>query len=131
MNIRPSLIANPQSAELAQPRQRPLNHPPIENQPAPMLCGAFGQDRPNPEQSQRLTMRFRVIDTVSQNSIRLAPRTSSLATNHWNGRDQGQQLGHNVELTRFSGHPHAWGDYPREGSSHAEGKSTLPSRVQT
>jgi hypothetical protein len=93
MNVRPPLIANSQPAELVQPGQRPFHYPPIDSRPAPMLGGAFSQDWLNPEPVQHLTMRLRVIGPVSLNSIRLAPRTSSLATNQRNRRHQGQQLG--------------------------------------
>jgi hypothetical protein len=34
MNVRSSLIANPQPAELVQPGQRPLHHPSVDPQPS-------------------------------------------------------------------------------------------------
>ncbi len=98
MDVRPSLIANAQPAELVQPCKRPLNYPPMDAQPTAMLCEALGKDRYDSKRAQCLTMRFRVISTVSLNLLRPATWASSLATNWGNSLNQGHQLGHIVTV---------------------------------
>ncbi len=38
MDVRSPFVAHPQSAELPEPGQRPLNDPPVHAQPATMLA---------------------------------------------------------------------------------------------
>ena len=45
MDVRSALVAHPQSAELTEPGQRPLNDPAVHAQPAAMLCTPSGDHR--------------------------------------------------------------------------------------
>lgn len=98
MDVRPTLISNAQPAELVQPRQRPLDHPPMGAQPTSMLCEASSKDRPNPKQAQTPPMRLRIISAVSLDSVWSASRASPLTTNWGNSLNQRQQLGHIVTV---------------------------------
>jgi hypothetical protein len=67
MNVGSPFIANPQPSELVQSCQGSLHHPPMDAQATPVLGKAFGQDRLDPQRSQRLPVGFRVISSVSLN----------------------------------------------------------------
>ena len=43
MDVRSPFVAHPQSAELPEPGQRPLNDPPVHAQPAAMLLHPVGR----------------------------------------------------------------------------------------
>ena len=94
MNVGSSLIANPQSAELVQPSQSSLHHPPVDAQAAPVLGQPLGQDWPDPQPTQSPAVGFRVIGSVSLNLIRPPAGTSPLPPKRRNGLHQGEQLGH-------------------------------------
>ncbi len=81
MNVGSPLVANSQPSELVQPCQGSLHHPPIETQATPVLGKALGQDRLDPQRSQRPPVRFRVISSVSQNLVWSPAWTSSLTPN--------------------------------------------------
>ena len=92
MSVGSPFIANPQPSELVQPCQGSLHYPPMDAQATPVLGKAFGQDRLDPQRSQRLPVGFRVISSVSLNLVWSPAWTSYLAPNGRNGFHQGQQL---------------------------------------
>ena len=99
MNVGPPLVADAQPAELMQPSQGSLNHPTIDSEAAAVLGEALGQDRLDPQRVQCLSVRFRVISSVSLNLVRSPTRAASPAPNWWNGLHQGQQLGHVMTIS--------------------------------
>ena len=99
MNVGSPLIANAQPAELVQPCQGSLHHPPMDAEATPVLGKALGQDRLDPEGPQRAPVRFRVISSVSLNLGWSPAWASSLAPNGRNGLHQGQQLGHIMTIS--------------------------------
>ncbi len=99
MNVGSPLVANAQPSELVQPCQGSLHHPPMDAEATPVLGKALGQDRLYPQRPQRAPMRFRVICSVSLNSVWSPAWASSLAPNGRNGFHQGQQLGHIMTIS--------------------------------
>ena len=68
MDVRSALVAHPQSAELPEPGQRPLNDPPVRAQPATMPCAPAGYHRRDVAQTQGLPVRPRVIRSAYSRS---------------------------------------------------------------
>ena len=81
MDVRSPFVAHPQSAELPEPGQRPLNDPPVHAQPATMLCTPSGDHRRDVARTQRLPARLQVIGTVRIQPLGSATRTTALAPN--------------------------------------------------
>jgi hypothetical protein len=94
MDVGPTLIANPQPAELVYPGQSPLHHPPVDTQAAPVLGEPLGQNRFNPQGTQGTAVGFRVISPVSLDLVRSTTGPSPLPPNWRYGLYQGRQLGH-------------------------------------
>ncbi len=69
MNVGSPFIASPQPSELVQPCEGSLHYPPMDAAATPLLSKAFGQDRLDPQQSQRTPVGFRVISSVSLNLV--------------------------------------------------------------
>ena len=111
MNVWAPFIANAQSAKLVQPCQGTLYYPPMDAQPAAMLCEALGKDRYDSKRAQHLSMRFRVVSTVSLNLLRPAPRTTSFSSNCGYGSYQWQQLSYimTIGLSQDSCHWYSFG----------------------
>ena len=99
MNVGSPLIANAQPAELVQPSQGSLHHPPMDAEATPALGKALGQDRLDPQRSQRPPVRLRVISSVFLNLVWSPAWTSSLTPNGRNSLHQGQQLGHIMTIS--------------------------------
>ncbi len=99
MDVGSPLIADAQPAELMHPSQGSLNHPTIDSEAAAVLGEALGQDRLDPQRAQCLSVRLRVISSVSLNLVRSPARPPSPAPNWWNGLHQGQQLGHVMTIS--------------------------------
>jgi hypothetical protein len=93
MNIRAALIAHPQPTVLRQPRQGPLNDPPIDPQPAAVWRPTCGQHRGNAHRAQQATVRLRIGATVALHTSRTASWPPRFAP-HWGNRlEQWHQLG--------------------------------------
>ena len=102
MDVSAALVAHPQPAELVQPPQGPLHHPPVHSEPAAMCCAPPSQRRRNVARPQFLPMLSRVIGPVGVPPLGTAAGTAPL-TSHWrHGIHQGQQLGYVVAIG--SGH---------------------------
>ena len=99
MNVGSPLIADTQPAKLMQPCQGSLDYPTVDSQAAAVLGEALGQDWLYPQRAQRISMLFRVISSVSLNTVRSSTRPSSPATDWWNALHQGQQLSHVVAIS--------------------------------
>ena len=108
MNIGTPLITNPQPAELVQPGQGSLHHPPIDAQATAMLSEPPSQEGSDSQQVQPSPMSFRVIGSVSLDLVwsaaaagsgaRWTPTRSGCSPSplppYWrNSFHQGQQLG--------------------------------------
>ena len=85
MDVRSALVAHPQSAELPEPGQSPLNDPPVRAQPATMPCAPAGYHRRDVAQTQGLPVRPRVIGTVRIQPFGSAARTTAFAPDRVRG----------------------------------------------
>ena len=94
MYVVPSLIANTQPTQLVQPGYRTLHWPPVDAQPATMAGQTLCQDGLNSQRTQFPPMGFRVIGSVTLDSVWSMARPTDFAPNPRNGGHQGQQLGH-------------------------------------
>lgn len=94
MYVVPSLIANTQPTQLVQPGNRTLHWPPVDAQPAAMAGQTLCQDGLNSQGAQSSPMRFRVIGSVTLDSVWPTTWPTDFAPNPRNGSHQGQQLGH-------------------------------------
>jgi hypothetical protein len=92
MNLRTFFIADSKSPVLMQPRNGSLNNPAIYPQTTAVFGSTLCQDRFDSFLSKFLTMRFRVITSISKNSVRLASGTPSFACYRRNTIKQWQQL---------------------------------------
>ena len=94
MYVVPSLIANTQPTQLVQPGNRTLHWPPVDAQPAAMAGETLCQYGLNSQRTQFPPMGFRVIGSVTLDSVWSMARPTNFAPNPRNGGHQGQQLGH-------------------------------------
>ncbi len=92
MNVRPPFIACAQTSELMQPGDGALNDPARDAQAAAVLGVATSNERIDAASSQGISMRLRVVATISLHEIGLATRTTRLASDRGNRIDQWQQL---------------------------------------
>ena len=115
MDVRSALVAHPQSAELTEPGQRPLNDPAVHAQPAAMLCTPSGDHRRDVACAQGLPVCPRVIGTVCIQPLGSEARTTAFAPDRRHSVHQGQQLRHimPVRLSHNRGqrHPVGIGDH--------------------
>ena len=109
MYVVPSLIANTQPTQLVQPGYRTLHWPPVDAQPATMAGETLCQDGLNSQRTQFPPMGFRVIGSVTLDSVWSMARPTDFTPNPRNGGHQGQQLGHVMAVSL--------GQYGRQGES--------------
>src|SRR6201986_2401214 len=98
VNVGAAFEANAQSAVLVQPAVGGFDHPAGFSQSAAVGGAAACQDRLNMPQDQLLTVRLRIVCTISLYPIRTMPRPARLSPDLRNGVDQGQELGHVVAV---------------------------------
>ncbi len=94
MDFCPPLIADTQPTELVKPGYHTLHYPPVDAQPAAMAGQTLCQDGLNSQRTQFPPMGFRVIGSVTLDSVWSMAWPTDFATNPGNGGHQGQQLGH-------------------------------------
>jgi hypothetical protein len=82
-----SLIADVQTTELMQPRNRAFNHPAVPTQTASMLCVSLSQGRLNAARPQLNTMRFRVVGSVTLHPLWATTGTPALAAHGRSGNN--------------------------------------------
>lgn len=92
MNFTTTFIANSQPAKLVQPRQRSFNNPTVSAQAAAVFGPASGQHCFYANLVQNLSVRSRIICTVTLNTVRTLQRSSAFACNWRNSFNQGQKL---------------------------------------
>jgi len=92
MDLRTFFIADSKSPVLMQPRNGSLNNPAIYSQTTAVFGSTFCQDRFDSFMTKFLTMRFRIITSISKNTVRLASRATSFACYRRNTIKQWQQL---------------------------------------
>lgn len=92
MNLRAFFVANFKSSVLMQPRNSTLHNPTIYPQAAAVFGSTFCQNRLNIFMTKFLTMWFRIITPVSQNTVGFATRTTSFSCYRRNTINQRQQL---------------------------------------
>jgi len=96
VDVGSALVPHPQPPELAQPRQRPFHHPPVDAQPAPVRRIPFRNHRLDAPRAKLASMRLAGIPPVALSRIRPLPGTSDLAPHRRNRVHQRQQLRHVV-----------------------------------
>jgi len=92
MNIRTTLVTNPQTPVLVQPTQRPLHYPAIHPKAAAMFGPTPGQHGNDSQPAQDAAVPRRVIGPVPVQAFGTAARWTRLATDGRDGGDQGKQL---------------------------------------
>lgn len=102
MDIRASLVANPQTTELMQPAYRSLNHPTKDPQTTAMFRVATGDARNDSNGFQRLAVRIRIIGTIRKQFIKAVARAAHFTFDRGNIIDQFQQFG-DIMLIRRRG----------------------------
>ncbi len=85
MNLRSLFVSDAQSPKLVQPGERALDHPAQGPQPGTMGQASPGQPALDAALGQRLTMRLRVVGTVTEEALREIAGCAALATD---GRDR-------------------------------------------
>ena len=103
MHVRAEFPADSQPPELVQPRQRPLNPPPVLAQRRSekvASTGEFGADAPLPEGS---AVQVGVVAAVPDHRVRPPARASRPAPHRWDRVHQSQELG---DVARVGGGQH-------------------------
>src|SRR5687768_2362501 len=98
MHVRAEFPTDSQTPELMQPRQRPLNPPPILAQPRSenaASTGEFGADAPMPECP---AVKVGVVAAVPDDRVRPPARASGPAPHWWDRVHQPQELGDVVDV---------------------------------
>src|SRR5262249_15230615 len=98
MDITTALGPDPELPLPVQPRQRPLHHPAIDPQPAPVRLAAPGEERLDPPPPQPAPVRLRVVAPVAVEPLRAAPRPPALAPHRRDRLDQPPELRHLVDV---------------------------------
>ena len=93
MNTGPTLVADIETTEPMQPRQRPFDDPAGAAQPAAVGRAAFGELALNAPARERVAMRLRIVRAVALNQSRRADWASRAPAQRRNGVDQREQLG--------------------------------------
>lgn len=92
MNVRSSVKADAQAAELMKPTQRALHHPARDSQSAAMHPRKFADDRLDAARPQIHAMRTGAIAGIALHSVGSAPRRPRKSGNGRNRIHQRQQL---------------------------------------
>ena len=92
MNIRTTLVPNPQTPILVQPTERAFHHPPIHPQTTALFGPAPGQHRSGSQPAEDPAVTLRVISPVPVQACGTAARWPRLAADGRDGGDQGEQL---------------------------------------
>jgi hypothetical protein len=98
MHVRAEFPADSQPPQLVQPRQRPLNPPPVLAQRRSekvASTGEFGADAPLPEGS---AVQVGVVAAVPDHRVRPPARASRPAPHRWDRVHQSQELGDVVDV---------------------------------
>ncbi len=103
MNVGAFLIAHTEAPALMQPTMCPFDHPAETPQTAAVRCVATGQMRLDTSLSQLLTMRLRIIRTVSVDGVWTMTRPTRFAVNGRYRVDQWDYLGHIVAVRARDG----------------------------
>jgi hypothetical protein len=99
MNIRPALIAYPETAELVQPAQSTLHHPAVHPKTATVRLATPSQHWQDAVPSHLLTQGVGIIAPVSLDLERAAPGSATFPSHGRNGLYQGQGLGYIVDIS--------------------------------
>ena len=92
MNLWAFFVTNSKSSVLMQPRNGSLYHPAINSQTTAVFSSTFCQNRFNVFLTKFLAMWFRVIASISKNTVWFASRPARFACYRRNTLHQGQQL---------------------------------------
>jgi hypothetical protein len=77
--IGPPVVTDAESAELIQPRKRPLDDPPPPAQARPMRRAAHGQRGHNVPRPETALNRCRVVAAITEHTARPPPRSPASA----------------------------------------------------
>src|SRR4051794_32706759 len=91
MDVVPPLVSDPEATVLMQPAQRPLHHPAEDAQAAPVLRPPLGQQRLDPELTEALPVRLRIVSPVALHPIGTTAGTARLALDRGDRVEQGRQ----------------------------------------
>jgi hypothetical protein len=92
MNVGATFIPDSQPTMLEEPRNGPLNDPPVYAQATAMGCATPGQKRENATATQLTPVRLRIVGPISLDPIRSSAGPSHLARDGRDRIDQRQQL---------------------------------------
>ena len=93
MQVGVAFPADPQPAEVVQPRESALHHPSLTTDPGAVLGAAPGDPVLEPAASELSPVLVVVICAVGDHPLRALPRPPALAGDRADAIDQWQQLG--------------------------------------
>lgn len=92
MNVVPTFVADPQSAELMEPGDRAFDHPAILTKTTAMFGITFGQHGLDSQSSQLTAMATRVVRSITMHAARPPSWSATLAADRRHRVHQRQQL---------------------------------------
>ena len=102
MNVQPTLVADDQSPELAEPSKRALHHPPVPAQPLAALYSSAGYAGDDPSPSECSSAALEVISFVSMQLAGTSSATSTQKARLLDRLDGIQHVGESVGVVDIS-----------------------------
>jgi hypothetical protein len=81
VDIRTALVADGETPEAMQPRERAFDHPPTHAQATPVRCASFGEDRDDAARPETVAMGLGIVAAIALERVGPLTRPAAPAAN--------------------------------------------------